>query len=217
MIEIIFDRNPDDVFLNEKRPVFVAEKHITNWNEYRKQAKEILAKYKNERIVIIRNAGENVSINWLAVALFAESCFVRSETEAVVFKAENYEKAVAAYKPFVALSIGIKYAVRLYQEDLKNMYKDIAGLSYLGLSIKEDFLRNKLIVKFDKAGEVKKMQASTAEEALTAIGIIKSMLLAGVTLPVEGEFDMIEKPSQVDIDKVIDGIVQSMAPLLESI
>lgn len=217
MIEIIFDRNPDDVFLNEKRSVFMVEKCIKNWNGYRKQAKEILTKHKNDRIVIIRSVEKNVSINWLAVALFAESCLMQNETEAVVFKSENYEEAIAAYKPFVALSVGIKYAIRLYHEDLKNMYKDIAGLSYLGLSIKEDFLRNKLIVKFDKAGEVKKMYAATAEEALTVIGIIKSMLLAEFAIPLKGEFDMIENSSPIDINKVIDGIVRSMEPLLGTI
>lgn len=217
MIEIIFDRNSDDVFLNEKRPVYVIEKQIKNWHEYRQQAKNILTEFKDCRIIIVRIVGENASINWLATALFAESCFVQSETEAVVFKTEDYEKTVSAYKPFVALSIGLKYAIRLYQENLNGMYKDIAGLSYLGLSIQEDYLRNKLIIKYENAGAVKKMCALTAEDALIVIGTVKSMILMGVNIPIEGEFDMTANPCRIDINKVVDEIVFSMMPLLEAI
>lgn len=213
MIEIIFDRNLDDSFLNEKRPVAVIEQHAEDWHGYRKMAKELLETYKNDRIAIIRAIGKKVSINWLAVALFAESCLFQSRTEAFVFKTENYEETVASYKPFVALTIGIKYALRLYHEDFKNMYKDIAGLSYLGLSIKEDYLRNKLIVKLERGGKTVKMQAVTTEETLAVIGTIKSLALASANVSVEGEFDMAGVSSAVDIDKVIDEIAERTSVL----
>ena len=213
MIEIIFDRNPDDTFLNEKRPVFILEQQPEDWLKCRKTAKELLTTYKNDRIVVIRTAHEKISVNWLAVALFIESCFMQGDTEAFVFKTENYEAALASYKPFVALTIGLNYAFRLYQEDLKNIYKDIAGLSYLGLSIKEDYLTNRLIVKLNRGGEVKKMQAATVQDALIAIGVIKSLALASVKVSLEWEFVMADVSQAVDIDRIIDEIVSKVFSL----
>ncbi len=36
MIEIIFDRNPGDTFLNEERPVFsIKQQKTENWDDYR--------------------------------------------------------------------------------------------------------------------------------------------------------------------------------------
>lgn len=153
-------------------------------------AREILTAYQNDQIIIVRHASQKFSVNWLAAALFTESCFLQSRTEAVVFKTEDYDGAIAAYKPFVALTIGIKYVIRLYQEDFKNMYKDIASLSYLKLSIKEDYLANQLIIKLDKGGETKKIHAATAEEALTAIGIWFNMSIA-VSAKTRSGFDKI--------------------------
>lgn len=156
----------------------------------------------------------NFPVNWLAAACLRNPCFLQSRTEAVVFKTEDYDGAIAAYKPFVALTIGIKYVIRLYQEDLKNMYKDIASLSYLKLSIKEDYLANQLIIKLDKGGETKKIHAATAEEALTAIGIIKCLSLTPFAVSVEGKFDITDTPAPVDIDKVIGRVIQYLEPLL---
>lgn len=220
MIEIIFDCNAANTFLGEERPVFAVKRsNAAGWSEYRRLAREILSAHENDKIVIVRGTGRGVSVNWLAVALFAESCFRQSRTEAVVFKAENYEEALAAYKPFVALTIGIKYAVRLYQEDLKNMYKDIASLSYLQLSIKEDYLQNKLIVALDRGGKVKKIKAKTAEEALTAIGIVKSLALVSAAATIECELDILRNPdvADVNIDNVIDGIVRWTQPFFDRV
>ena len=126
---------------------------------------------------------------------------------------------MAAYKPFVALTIGIKYAVRLYQEDLKNMYKDIASLSYLQLSIKEDYLQNKLIVTLNRGGKVKKIKAKTAEEALTAIGVVKSLALVSAAATIECELDILRNPdvADVNIDNVIDGIVRWTQPFFDRV
>mgnify|MGYP001051013765 CR=1 FL=1 len=90
MIEIIFDRNAANTFLGEERPVFAVKRsNAASWSEYRRLAREILSAHENDKIVIVRGTGRGVSVNWLAVALFAESCFRQSRTEAVGFKAEN--------------------------------------------------------------------------------------------------------------------------------
>ncbi len=89
MIEIIFDRNAANTFLGEERPVFAVKRsNAASWSEYRRLAREILSAHENDKIVIVRGTGRGVSVNWLAVALFAESCFRQSRTEAVLLSAE---------------------------------------------------------------------------------------------------------------------------------
>ena len=70
-----------------------------------------------------------------------------------MFKVKEKAAAIQAYKPFIALTIGLKYIIRLYQEELDNVYKEIAGLSYLGLNIKEDYLENKLYMELPNGSE----------------------------------------------------------------
>lgn len=215
MIEIVFDKNPEDVFLDEKRQVCLLDGlMLETWEAYRQQAHQILEKYKNERIVIVRNLGNGLSINWLAVALFIESCFLMTNLEAVVFKPENYDKAVSAYKPFVALTVGLKYILRIYQENWKTIYKDIAGLSYLGLSIKEDYLRNKLMISLQRENPPQKMCASTLDEALEIIGIMKTLALLSLPVSIEAEMAMAKNDHDPDIDQIIRKVVDYIKPLM---
>ena len=148
MIEIVLDENTENTFLNAERPVYTindtAEK---TWEEYRGLAQKILTSYGDVPIIIIRNTNPQFSINWFAVALFIESCFIKNKLECAVFKVKDKTTAIQNYKPYIALTIGLKYIIRLYQEELDNVYKEIAGLSYLGLNIKEDYIENKLYME----------------------------------------------------------------------
>lgn len=216
MIEIVFDRNPEDVFFDEKRPVCLLDDlKLETWEAYRVQARQILEKYKDDKIIIVRFQGTGLSINWLAVALFIESCFFVTNLEAVVFKPENYEEAVSAYKPFVALTVGLKYVLRIYQENWKAIYKDIAGLSYLGLSIKEDYLRNKLVIRLQRENMPQKMSSSTLDEALEIIGIMKTLALLPLQISVDAEIAIVKNDDNPDIDRIIKKVIDYIKPLID--
>lgn len=216
MIEIIFDSNNEDIFLHKKRQIFTID-NLTpqSWGDYRQFAQKLLNKYQEEDIIIIRNNNPQTSVNWLAVALFAESCFLETKLNAVVFQTQQYEKDIEAYKPFLALTIGIKYAIRLYKEDWKNIYKEISCLSYLGLEISEDYHLNKLLIKLPRNTLPQKLIATTLENTLTTIGIIKSLALSEIPVSIDAEIFHPEIPETMDIDKIIEEIISYVKPLIE--
>ncbi len=208
MIEIVLDENPEHTFLNAERPVYtVSDSKVKTWEDYRKLAANILMLYGEFPVIIIRNNTPDFSINWFAVALFVESCFVKNKLECAVFKVGDKAVAIQAYKPFVALTIGLKYIIRLYQEELDNVYKEIAGLSYLGLTIKEDYLENKLYMELSNGGEEHYITAQTTEEALTAVAILKSVALTQKPAHIRAEILKAENSPHPDIDKAVAAAV----------
>lgn len=213
MIEIVLDENTENTFLNAERPVYTIEDAAEkNWAEYRALARKILTMYGDIPIIIIRNNNPRFSINWFAVALFVESCFTKNKLECAVFKVADKAVAVQAYKPFVALTIGLKYIIRIYQEELENVYKEIAGLSYLGLSIKEDYIENKLYMELSTGGEMKRISAQNTEEALAAVAIIKSVALTQKPAHIRAEIHKAEPSPRPDIDKAIASVVSYVRP-----
>ncbi len=217
MIEIVLDENAENVFLNELRPVYeiegAAEK---SWPEYRALARDVMTQYGNEKAVIIHNNNSLFSINWFAVALFAESCLQEEcALECIVFKVENRQAAMAAYRPFVGLTIGIKYIIRLYQEELSDMYREMGTLSYLGLNIKESYTENKLYMELPGEGEAQKIHTETTEEALVVIGILKSLALAEIPVHIQAEIVKAEKSPLPDINRAVDKVVAFVRGLFD--
>ncbi|MCM1324027.1 MAG: hypothetical protein NC218_07685 [Acetobacter sp.] len=208
MIEIALDENIENTFLNAERPTYIINDTFEKtWKEYRELARKVITMYGDMPIIIIRNNNPNFSNNWFAVALFVESCFIKNKLECVVFKVENREKALQAYKPFIALTIGIKYIIRLYQEELDNIYKEIAGLSYLGLDIKEDYLENKLYMELPSAEEAHILTAQTKEEALTVVAILKSIALTQQPIHFKAEISKVDEKTIPNIDTAIENVV----------
>lgn len=208
MIEIVLDENAGNTFLNDVRPIYVIKDNSEKtWEEYRKLAHEVITAYANVPIVIIQNHNPNFSNNWFAVALFIESCLTENQLECAVFKVESREKALKAYRPFIALTISFKYIIRLYQEELDNMYKEIAGLTYTGLDIKEDFIENKICIELPAAGEPYMLTARTKEEALTATSILKGIALTKKPIHIKAEIYKNEENTLLDINIAIQKAV----------
>lgn len=208
MIEIVLDENAENKFLNAERPVYtVSDTGEKTWADYRDLAEKVLKMYGDTPIIIIRNTNPLFSINWFAVALFVTSCFIKNKLECAVFKVEDKAVAVQAYKPFVALTIGLKYIIRLYQDELDNVYKEIAGLSYLGLNIHEDYLENKLYMELPNGGELHNLTAQTAEEALTVVAILKSVALTQKPAHIKAEILKAENSPMPNINTAVANVV----------
>lgn len=208
MIEIALDENTENTFLNAERPTYtindIAEK---TWKDYRELARKVIAMYGDMPIIIIRNNNPQFSNNWFAVALFVESCFIKNKLECAVFKVKNREKALREYKPFVALTIGLKYIIRIYQEELANIYKEISGLSYLGLDINEDYLENKLFMELPASNAPHILTAKTKEETLSAIAILKCIALTQKQIHIKAEILKTDEKTPPNIDSAIENAV----------
>lgn len=211
MIEVILDQNQTDVFLNQARPVYaVREFSGADLSAYRALAREFAKRFQNDPIVIVRSEAAGFSINLFALALFIETYHLDAKLDAVVFQVENAHAATEAYKPYVALTIGLKYAMRLREQTPKMIFKEISLLNYLNLNIRQDYLAKKMFISLPGAEPAQKIVADNADEALVAIGIIKTLSLTHCNAAIEAELSLSDRPvcqSEEDlIQKVIDGV-----------
>lgn len=211
MIEVILDQNQTDVFQNQTRPVYaVREFSGTDLSAYRALAREFAKRFQNAPIVIVRSETAGFSINLFALALFIETYHLDTKLDAVVFQVANTHAATEAYKPYVALTIGLKYAMRLREQSPKMIFKEISLLNYLNLNIRQDYLANKMFISLPGTEPVLKIIANNADEALVAIGIIKTLSLTHCNASVDAELSLSDCPvcqSEEDlIQKIIDGV-----------
>ena len=216
MIEVVLDGNDNNDFLNQSRPVFVIEKFLgTDFQAYREKAKEIIAACGHEPIIIIRNQSEQCSINKLALALFIETENTENNLECVVFKVSDAPAAIEAYKPYVALTIGIKYVMRLMEENAKVIYKEISLLEYLGLEITHDYIRNVLQIKLPGSGEPKRISTEHTSDALSLIGALKALALAQINTSIQADFYISDENPPFDKDAIINGIINFVQPWID--
>ncbi|MBQ7285452.1 MAG: hypothetical protein IJW72_04290 [Alphaproteobacteria bacterium] len=213
MIEIVLDGNDNNEFLHRPRPVLAIEDFAgTDYSSYRQKAQEIITMYSREPIIIIRNQSAQCSNNMLAVALFVEAHYVENNIECVVFKVADSHAAIEAYKPYVALTIGIKYIIRLMEENAKIIYKEIALLEYLGLQIERDYHDNKLIITLPGQGEPILMASTNTSEALSLIGAIKALALAHVDVSIKAEFQISDENPSFDHEEIINQVIKIVSP-----
>lgn len=216
MIEVILDSNEGNEFLREERPVFeLSDLAAQNWNDYRKKAQEIYQQASEHRIIIIRNNCLEFSSNWLAVALFVESCLQQTKLEAVVFKVDDKQKALSEYSPYVALTIALKFIINLSKEDTKAIYKDIGNMGYLGLDIKHDYAANKIVLILERQGEVNHIKTQTLTDALVATALLKAMALSNFDISITAEVSITTSPNNVVIEDTIAEVIKTITPWIE--
>ena len=216
MIEIALDEHLNDEFLDKVRPVFKIEKSLgSSLADYRSKAKDLLHQFTNIPIVIVHNDTNNFSINLFALALFIESCHYENNIECVVFKVKDTAKAIEQYKPYVALTIALKYVMRLCYEDVKTIYKEIGNLGYLGLTVTQDYANNKIFISLHGTEPVQKIITSNTSEALTVTGMLKALALAKTGAAIEAEINIAEEKNSIDEEAIIAQIIENVQPWIK--
>jgi hypothetical protein len=216
MIEVVLDGHKDNVFLNVERPVYDEIECFSGvtLSDYRQEARKLIAKFSTTPVVIIKERS-NFSVNMLALAMFIESCLIPNEMDCLVFKVENYTAAVEAYKPFVAVTIAIKYALRLIQE--KNpalIYREFMVLNYLNFDIKEDYVNDKIIITLPGDAPLQKLTTNTPEAAIAVVSSLKALSLAKAKVNIELEIAKTLTPFPVDQEKVIERFIEVITPFI---
>ncbi len=213
MIEIAIDGNNNNLFLDKERPVFNASMPVEdNLTAYREIAKLFLQQFSNEYIAIVRSEHSSFSYNLFALALFIESYHLDINMECAVFKVENAPEALEKYRPYIALTIAVKYALRLCGEDNKTIYKEISGLGYLGLETRNDYINNKMFLSLPGKEPVYKVRATNATETLAAVAMLKALSLLHIGASFEAEIDLVNQTSPVNEDEVINKIMELIKP-----
>ncbi|MBQ8870210.1 MAG: hypothetical protein IJ019_02400 [Alphaproteobacteria bacterium] len=216
MLEIIFDKNDNNEFLNQTRPVieFIDNKEYS-FDEYRLLAKNILQKYENEQIILVRNKTKSFSSNLFAVALFVQSCLQATKTECVVFKTKEYETALKAYRPYVALTIALKFAVRLYNQSVKQAYREMENMSYLGINIKKNYETNVICMNWNNKKNEVDFTGTDFEQSIITAATLKAYSLLKVTDSFKAIIHVNNEETKVDINEVINKIVQNVVRFVD--
>ncbi len=207
MIEIAFDKNKDDLFLNKTYPIFKMPENTTNnLSQLRQTAQKLLTEMSGNKAVIIKDI-DNACRNLFAVALFIEAYHNHHGIECIVFKVDDNMLAIEEYKPYLALTIGLKYILRLTEECPQTIYKEISGLGYLGLDIKEDYTKNILYLSLKGNKPTIKISTQNKNQALIATGLLKASALARCGISLEVAMQKTDEPTLIDLENVISNIV----------
>ena len=217
MIEIAFDSNNNNLFKNQPYPLYkVSEFSGCGFTAYQQLARAIIAAYPDSHIIIIRNQAENCSINLLAVALFVEAYHLPNMLECAVFKVEDNAAAMEEYKPYIALTIGMRLALRLCHENTRAIYREIENMGYLGLNIKTDYIAQKIYVGLSGSGDTTTFTANTAQEAVAVAASLKALSLAQTGADIKAEIAINHHNTEINEQATVLQIVQNVNPWIET-
>lgn len=178
MLEIVFDESQNNTFLGQSYSrVKVNAPSEFSFTTYRLAAANFVAEHFEQVVVLVDFVGSEEERNYFALALCVETYQEAGYLESVVFKVSESERAFASYRYFVALANSIRYARDLLRMPSAEMYADIKRLGYLGLEIKEDYLKNELIVKWLGKEPFHDYYAHGVDEAVIYIAFIKALAI----------------------------------------
>lgn len=216
MIEIAFDKNLDASFRSQEYPLLdVPDLHDKKFADYVVYAEDIFRQYKSEKYLIVIADDKKFNFNKLALAFFIASCFdSKNAAECLVIKTIDYEAAFAGYKPYIAVSIGIKYALRLAAEDVGTIYKELKCLNYLNFSIKEDYIENSIhYVSHSSNGS--SCVADNVFEALVLASSYKILALAEIETPFDVIIHITKEKGTLNTEKMVDEILRNISDFID--
>lgn len=178
MIEIAFDSKKNKKF-NGKAYPFLAVPNIKeqSFEGYLAFALDALHQFDKEPYLLTEENAALFSTNKLALAFFVASNLVEAAVDCVVFKTENPKEAYEAYKPYIALSIGIKYALRLSTLEPSTVYKELTCLNYLNFSVKENYAEKTISYETKTATGANVFETHSIFDALVYVSTLKILSL----------------------------------------
>ena len=181
MIDIAFDIHEGNTFCGEECSVVTLDNAPQTWEEYVRQAEDLINRYGDNKTIILQINNPQFSMNKFSLALFVGSIKLPCKLELAVFKVKDLEEAREAYKPYLALTIAVKYVLQLFNETPEVIYKNISGLGYLGLSITTDYIENTMTLVYEGAQEPSyHFETDNAFDALVMAAVLKTVSLAQV-------------------------------------
>ena len=148
----------------------------------------------------------------LALALFIESCRTDNLIDCVVIKVKNYEKALAEYKPYIALSIAFRLALRLFEQTADGIYRELENMQYLGLEIQIDYINKKIFSSLPGKGLTHRFITYTTPEAIAVAATLKALSLAKLGASVSAEININRQDFVLDENKIICRIMDNVSP-----
>lgn len=216
MIDIAFDTHEGNIFCGEVCPVVSLDNAPQTWEEYASQAEDLINRYEDDKTIILQINNPQFSTNKLSLALFVSSIKLPCKLELAVFKVKDLEEAREAYKPYLSLTIAVKYVLQLFNATPEEIYKNISGLGYLGLSIKTDYIENTMTLTYEGAKEPSyHFETDNAFDALVMSAVLKTLSLAQIKEKFEVKMSLNLAPQKRTIDELIVQILKIVSPWIE--
>ena len=213
MIDIAFDMHQDNTFCGEAFSVIEIENELQSWADYKNFAQLFIQQHAQEKTVVVNVVNNHFSINKFSVALFVSSFNLSCPLNLVVFKVDDLEQAREDYKPYLALTVALKYVLQLVNEPAETIYKNVSILGYLGVSITNDYINHSLLLEYHGAtdGKTYEFEAKSPFEALLYAGVLKTVAIAH--LPLNLKIKIIKNPEiqKIDMDELAEQIVQHVS------
>lgn len=216
MIDIAFDIHEGNTFCDEVCPVISLDNTPHTWEEYASQAEDLINRYGDAKTIILQINNPQFSINKLSLALFVSSIKLPCTLDLAVFKVKDLEAAREAYKPYLALTIAVKYVLQLFNATPEVIYKNISGLGYLGLSIKTDYIENTMTLVYEGAQKPSyHFETDNAFDALVMSAVLKTASLAEIKAKIEVKMFLNLAPQKRTIDDLVSQILKIVSPWIE--
>lgn len=210
MIKVIFDKNyTDQTFDNRACPVYTLQTSGSCFEPYLTEAKKFVSTYARERFVIVTPTADHEALNLFATAVSCVSLIEENVIDGLVLKVANKDAAMAAYRPFIALFVALKYVVRLYQEGAEAAYREIADMAYLGLDVKIEYAKQEIILHHPGHEKLDDLVVDSTPDALIAAGYLKTIALLEQDVDVSAHIHIRSKDvMDFDVYDVINTIVK---------
>ncbi len=215
MIEIaLYDHRNDD-YTTQNYPVSAIEQFSGNsFADFQKAAKHFIQNHSNDNVVVINEYPAHFNINLFAVALVIESLRMDCKINCVAINVNDLIVATEAFKPFIALTFGLKYVHTLQEMDASTCFKDISALGYLGLDIKQNHTKHQLTMSLSGTHKLPGISAHSFSEAIGAVAFIKTLALMKKDYALKIELPILKNSVPFDEDAVFEKIVNHVCALL---
>ena len=218
MIEIAFDENTNLTYNGKKYPLIdvpVLESSLASYKDF---ALKAMMKHAQTPYLIIKANEANFSFLKLAFAFFIVSCLCETALECVVFKVQNQKDAFEAYKPYVAASIAINYALRLIKLDPFYVYKELKCLNYLNFSLKENYAEKSILYTMTAQSEpILNIETKCIFDAIVNVSILKALSLADTQKNISLKVYQTTAPENISGKTMIDAIINKLSSFLSLI
>ena len=173
MLEIVFDEGKDALFMGQSCKMQKLETEANpTWTQARSFAQKIIENNAEERGLKVQFDKEN-NIPLFSLAFCVEAYDEKTKLETLVIEVSNSKEMIAVFAPYAALNNAVRYMRDLYHMEEKEAYADIKRLGYLGLQVKEDYIKKQITVKWQAREKLKYYSAQTTNAAFVLVGLFK--------------------------------------------
>ena len=130
MIEIALYNHQNDTFEKQNYPFVAIEEFTgTSFADFTKEARAFILRHSQDQVVVINKYPPNFDFNLFAIALTVESLRTENYINCVAIQVSDLATATEAFKPFIALTFGLKYVHTLQEMDTKSLFRDLSSLT----------------------------------------------------------------------------------------